>query len=258
VRHDEAPDAGPAAVLAGLAGGEVPARALLLRRLERRLDHEQVGVARELDELVGRPVVGAVGDAATAGRGAQVQRVRVRQVVRDRVGADLQVADGELVPARVLLEGEGLLDELLAAPGADDAAQLVAAAARDHEPHRVLARPPVGGVDERVGERHEVEAVVRVHVRDDHGVDRRVVRGGAQLPEDAVADVHEERGGRLVDEVAAARPADVGERRALAEDPHAHVPQSIGSWRVRRCAPAHARRRVRQSRARAPARARVS
>ena len=41
------PRAGPAAVLAGLLGRQVPARAVALRPRQRGLDQQQVGVARE-------------------------------------------------------------------------------------------------------------------------------------------------------------------------------------------------------------------
>jgi hypothetical protein len=64
--------------------------------------------------------------------------------------------------------------------------------------------------------------VVGVHVRHDDRVDLREVGGSAELAEDAVADVHEERRRALAHEVPAARSADVSERRALAEDRDAH------------------------------------
>ena len=74
--------AGARAVLAGLLRRQVAAVALALRARQRRLHHQQVGVARELDDLVGRAVVGAVGEPPAA-VGDELDRVG-RGEVRDR------------------------------------------------------------------------------------------------------------------------------------------------------------------------------
>ena len=52
VRQHETARAGTTGVLAGLRGGEVPAVTLVLRLLERRLEHQQVGVTCERDDRV--------------------------------------------------------------------------------------------------------------------------------------------------------------------------------------------------------------
>ena len=61
------------------AGRDVAARALALGPRQRGLDHEQVGVAREVDDVVGRGVVGAVGDAAAAVGAGDLDRVGRRR-----------------------------------------------------------------------------------------------------------------------------------------------------------------------------------
>ena len=65
---------------------------------------------------------------------------------------------------------------------------------------RLLARR----VGERVGERNEVEEVVRVQVRDHDRVDLRVVAEAAQLREHAVAAIEQDRGAVLFEQVPAA------------------------------------------------------
>jgi hypothetical protein len=74
VREHDAPRPGRAGVRAGLGRGQVPAVAVALGAGQRGLDEQQVGVAREGDQLVGRAVVGAVGQAP-AGGGGDLDRV---------------------------------------------------------------------------------------------------------------------------------------------------------------------------------------
>ncbi len=78
-------------VLAGLAGRQVPARAVALGPRQRRLEEQQVGVGGEVVERVGRPVVGAEREAP-AGRAAHLDGVG-GHVVRDGLEAHGQRAD---------------------------------------------------------------------------------------------------------------------------------------------------------------------
>ena len=78
VGQQDPPRAGLAGVLARLRGGDVAARALALGARQRGLDDEQVGVAREVDDVLVRGVVGAVGDAPAAVGGGDLDRVARR------------------------------------------------------------------------------------------------------------------------------------------------------------------------------------
>ena len=81
-------------MLAGLAGGEMPAGAGALGPRQRRLDHQQVGFSGQLDQRVVGPAVGAVGEArAVTG---QICGERGREV-RDLLQADGERPDLELV-----------------------------------------------------------------------------------------------------------------------------------------------------------------
>ena len=121
----------------------------------------------------------------------------------------------------VLAQLERVLDQAVAAPGADDATEALAGAGR-----RVESGPALGArawrVGERVGERHEVEEVVRVQVRDHDRVDRGVVGELAQLREHAVAAVQEQAEALVLDEVPRAGAAGVlpGGRFTEDRDPH--------------------------------------
>ena len=59
---------GAAPVVAGLLRGEMAADPGALGARQRGLDEEQVGVARELDELVAGAAIGAEGEAPAARR----------------------------------------------------------------------------------------------------------------------------------------------------------------------------------------------
>jgi len=204
VGEDEAARAGAPGVVAGVAGAEVAGLGVRRRVAERGLGHQQVGVAGELDELVGRARVGAE-DEAPAG-GGDPDRVGGDEV-RDLGEADTHVADLERVADAVLGQGERALDEVLAAPRATDAAERLAGARRRIE--RGAGRALARAVGQRVGPRHEVEEVIGVQVADDDGVDRRVVDLGAQLREDAVAAIEQQTGVVLLDEIAGAGTARV-------------------------------------------------
>ena len=69
MREHEPARARAPAVLAGLARGQVAALAGALGARQRRLDQQQVGVARELDQLVVGAAVGAVGEPPPPLRG---------------------------------------------------------------------------------------------------------------------------------------------------------------------------------------------
>ena len=94
-------------------------------------------------------------------------------------------------------------------------------ASRDR--HRLLARR----VGQRVGERHEVEEVVGVQVRDHDRVDVDVVDEAPQLGEHAVAAVEQQVEAVLLDQVAAAGPVRVLPGRRLAEHGDAHVCEAL-------------------------------
>jgi hypothetical protein len=83
---------------------------------------------------------------------------------------------------------------------------------------RLLAR----GVGQARGERHEVEEVIGVQVRDHHGVDVHVVDDRAQLAEDARPAVEQEPHAVMLDQIAAAGAARVLPRRRLAEHGQSH------------------------------------
>ena len=122
---------------------------------------------------------------------------------------------------------EGVLDQVLVAPGADDSPEHLLRAVRRVQlgaRGRLRAGPAVdrGGllarrVGERVGERDQVEEVVRVQMRDHDRVDLGVVAEAAQLGEHAVAAVEQDRGPVLFDQVAAAGSVRVLPGRRLAE-----------------------------------------
>jgi hypothetical protein len=191
-------------VLAGLGRRQVPARPVRLRLRQRGLDQEQVGVARERAQRVGGGRVGAVGEArAAAGRGGDLDRVR-RDEVRDGLEAERERADVQHLGRVVLAQVEGPLDQVLVAPRAHHAAEAVTRAGRRVERRAGRLGPAVRPVGQRVGERHEVEEVVGVQVRDDHRVHRGVVGEPAQLAEHAVAAVDEQAAAFVLHQVTGA------------------------------------------------------
>ena len=96
--------------------------------------------------------------------------------------------------------------------------------------HRLLARR----VDQRRGERHEVEEVVGVQVREHDGVDVHVVHPPAELAERAVAAVQQQRRGALLDQIRAAGAPRVLPRGRLAQDGDAHSAPSGDGVTIRR------------------------
>ena len=114
---------------------------------------------------------------------------------------------------------EGALDEVVDAERAGDLPEHVGGAVGGVQVgsrRRVGAGPAGHGdrllarrVRERVAERHQVEEVVGVQMADQHRVDVDVVADAAELREDAVAAVEQQREVALLDEVAAACAAGV-------------------------------------------------
>ena len=129
VGDDQRADAGAGRVRTGLAGRQVAAVAVALRRAQRRLDHQQVGAGGELDERVARPGVGAEDEAAAARSRGDRDSEALHEVV-DLAEADAQRPDLELGVVLVLAEIEGLLDEVVVAPGPDDPPEDLAGAGR--------------------------------------------------------------------------------------------------------------------------------
>src|SRR4051812_45450435 len=224
-------DARLARVLAGLARGHVAALAAALGARQRRLDEEEVTVARELDQVFCGAAVGAEHELLVALLGRDADRERLGEV-RDRLERELERTDARTRIRLVLLEGERILDQVLVAPRADDAPVRLARASRRDQARAggaVDARPAVDRhgllarrVRERVAERDEVEEVVGVQVRDDDGVHARVVAETAQLAEHAVAAVDHDADAVLLDHVARAGAPRVLPRRRLPQNRQAH------------------------------------
>src|SRR4051812_43876655 len=205
-------------VLARLTRCQVAARPLPLGPGERGLDEQQVGLAGELDERLGRRGVGREGEAATVVGGAHGDRVRAGEV-RDLVERERERPNRRLVALAVLAQVEGVVDEVLRPPRAGDPPEHVPRAGRRDEPragrlvgarphvhgHRLLAR----GVRERIGVGDDVEDVVGVEMREDDRVDLRVIPEAPELPEDAVAHVEHHVGVALGEEIPTARTVDV-------------------------------------------------
>jgi len=137
----------------------------------------------------------------------------------------------------VLAQVERVVDQVVVAPRPYHASEHVARTGGgvQHGPrgavgarpalhrHRLLARR----IGQRVGERHEVEEVIGVHVRDHHRIDVAVVAKAAQLGEDAVAAVHQQRDAVLLDQVAAAGTVGVLPGRTLSKHCDAHREPSL-------------------------------
>src|SRR3954470_12132668 len=172
-------------MLAGLARSQVAAHAGAFRARERRLDHQQIGSARELDHvLVWRRVRAIREPAAAVLRRVDLQRERLREM-RDVRELDRERPDLWLVVDHVLLELEGVLDQVVVAPGADDRPEHLAAAGRTDQawlawggvagPALDRYRLALRRVRQRVRVGHQVKEMVRVQMRDDYGVNRAVV-----------------------------------------------------------------------------------
>src|SRR4051794_2500059 len=222
---------GLARVLARLPRGHVAALAAALGPRKRPLDEEQVAVAREVDQVVGRAAVRAEHELLVGVLRRDGDRERLREV-RDELEGERERADARGGVRLVLLEGEGVLDQVLVAPRADDpAVGLARPPGRDEARagRAVDAGPAVDGyrllprrVREGVAERDEVEEVVGVEMADDDCVDLRVVTEAAQLREDAVPAVEHDRGVALLDHVARAGSPSVLPGRRLPQDGQAH------------------------------------
>jgi hypothetical protein len=154
--------------------------------------------------------------------------------VRHRLEAHSHRADLELALLVVLPQVEGILDQVVVAPGTHHAAERVTCPRRrvQHRARRRIgAGPPVHRhrllarrVSKRVRERDQVEEVVRVEVGDHHRVHVHVVDPLAQLAEHAVPAVDHDRGAVFLEQVARAGAAGVLPRRGLAEDGQPHGP----------------------------------
>src|SRR5206468_1777105 len=116
-------------VIAGLGRGHVTALSRPLRPRQGRLDHQQVGVASDLDQLVAWATIRPVREPSAAVRRAEVDRVGGREV-RDLPEAGAERADLDRGAGVVLLEREGALDQVLLAPCADHPTEALAGAAR--------------------------------------------------------------------------------------------------------------------------------
>src|SRR4051794_36564447 len=125
VGEDHLPGLREPGVLARFARREVAPRPLALRTREGRLDEQEVGVARELDERLGRGGVGAEGEAPVAVRGPPGHRGGAGEV-RDLVEREGERPDRGLLALAVLGQVEGVLDELLGPPRPGDPPEHVA------------------------------------------------------------------------------------------------------------------------------------
>ncbi len=139
--------------------------------------------------------------------------------MRHGLEAQRQRAGVQNLAGVVFAQAERVLDQVLVAPGADDATEAVTGAGRGMQlraggmrgagpavdGHGLLARR----VGERVGERDEVEEVIGVQVRDDDRVDVHVVDEPAQLREDAVAAVEQQAEALFLDQISGAGAVDV-------------------------------------------------
>ena len=238
-----------ASVLARLLGGEVPAHAVPLGTRERGLEEHDARSLRELHEVLGRAAVRAVDQPPAAGGRREAHRERLGEV-RHRLEGDPDRADVELLGGVVLPEVEGVLDQVVVAPGADHAPERVARAGRgvQHRPRRVVgARPGVhrhGLLARRVGQRvrvrDEVQEVVRVQMRDHDGVHVHVVHLLAELREHAVAAVEQHARAVVFHQIARACPSRVlpGRRLAQHREPHASDSKRSAAplWRISRSA----------------------
>ena len=118
-------------MLAGLLGGQVTTDAGALGARQGRLDEQQVGVPRGVDELLAGPAVGAEGEPPRLahevdGVGEDEMR-HLREGRRHRADPDLRVVV-------VVLDRKGLFDQLLVPPGADHGAEGLASARRHDQP----------------------------------------------------------------------------------------------------------------------------
>ena len=132
----------------------------------------------------------------------------------------------------VLLDREGLLDQILGTPRADHTAKALGRAGRRDQPRAsrgigtgvtadrngLLA----GRIGQRVGVRDQVKDVISVQVRDQHRVELGVVEVLTELREDAVAAVKQQPSPPVLDQVSAARSPGILPGGRFAEDSDAH------------------------------------
>ena len=229
-QHD-AVGAGPSRVVARLCRGQVAPVAGPLGPRQGRFDEQEVGVARDLDELLAGTAVGAVGEPAGAVLGAEVDRVRGGEV-RHLLESGPQGSNLHRGFRVVLLDRKGVCDQVLAAPRARQPAEALGGARGRNQPGAGgIVGPGVSAdrdgllarrVGERIRVRNEVEDVIGVEVRDEDRVDVDVVDVLAELREDAVAAIEQELGLAVGDQVPAACAPGVLPRRGLPQhgDPH--------------------------------------
>ena len=114
MREERLPCAGAAGVIPGLRGRQMATDPGSLRPGQRGLDHQEVGVARELDDRVVGAAVRPERDPAAI-RMPHVDR-EGEDVVRDLGEGEGERPDLDAAAPVVLLEMEGALDERLVSP----------------------------------------------------------------------------------------------------------------------------------------------
>ncbi len=187
------------------------------------LAQEEVSRVRQAWQRRARAGIGRVGQdplrvlAIAAGADAKAPGA---DEVLGLIGLQAEVADLDRPFSVVLHEDKTLVEEVRVA-GTQRKFGELGHGPRWHD-HQ---QPLLGHVDPRIGvaQRHEIEAVVGVHVADDHRVQlvRRVA--AQQLGHDPWAGVEHDSRAAALDQVAGAGLAGVGPGGAPAEDGDAHV-----------------------------------
>src|SRR5438132_3972035 len=225
VREQEPLCPGGLVRLERLLGAEVAARAAFrVRREQRRLADEQVGIVGDRGKAVARPGVARVADHGAVGRRPKTEGEQL--VVQDAVGRDREAGGLKGLPVCVLVQLEGFLEHLLLPETTSDRGEHLLTFRRHPELRhlRALARSHRRPPDPR----DEVAPVVEVPVRDRYRVHRGPALALAQAREDAWAAVEQQSSGPF-EQVAGLRAAGVRPGRRAADDLqiHAHILDSM-------------------------------
>src|SRR3954454_1379178 len=234
----------PRCVLPCLLAGEVNVRGVVVAFEVRRLAQEQVGVTRELHQLLADTTVGGVRERLTAC--GQPHRIGLDRVV-DALSLDGERAEIDGAGTTCGMEVVDLVEQVLyrLAEGRGDMIGDVARAV-DGQAGRVAA----GVVATRVRVRDEVEEVVAVHVADHHGVEVEQTDRALQGAGRPVAGVEEQLVAVVFDQVRRTGRLRPRERPGAADDGelHALLPSSCGDRSARATSPTSGPRNRRPSR----------
>ena len=191
--------------------------AVELAALQRRLAEEEVGVARELRELVRRRRVAGVRERRAGVRDAEA--VRLDGVVRNAQRGHVESGGAEGRATGVLVQAKRLLEHLRDPEAVGELVHERDPAGR--QPQLRRRHEVAEAIDRAPDPRDDVTPVVEVEVRDRDRVEPRPSFPGPQLREDAGTAV-EEKPSRSLDEVAGLLSARVRPRRRAPDDGQLH------------------------------------